>query len=220
VQKTVARVLNAGGIAAPVLWVAALVSIGSLRPEYNPYRQYISELAARGTPTQHLMQVAGFLVPGLMVVAFGLLVGLSARSKLAGAGAALLIVSGIARIVAGVFVLDPCCPPTAPSFSHRMHNAAGGAYVVTMVAAVLIWCAVAERTFSTRANWFRWYSLATFVAAITLPFWLSRFGIDPANVGLFQRVSFATLNLWILVFALVVWSRLNVDQPSSFGARL
>src|SRR5215510_15586890 len=98
--------MNAGGIAAPVLWVVALVYVGSLRPEYSHYRQYISELAARGTPTQHLMQVVGFLVPGLMVVAFGLLVGLSARSKLAGVGAALLIVSGIARIVAGVFVLD------------------------------------------------------------------------------------------------------------------
>ena len=117
--------LNAAGIAAPMLWLAAVVYIGSLRPEYSHYRQYISELAARGTPTQHLMQVAGFLLPGLMVVAFGLLVGLSARTKLAGAGAALLIVSGIARLPAGVFPLDPCCAPIAPSFSHRVHNAAG-----------------------------------------------------------------------------------------------
>jgi hypothetical protein len=40
-------VLNAAGIAAPVLWVAALVYIGSLlRPEYSHYGQYISELAA------------------------------------------------------------------------------------------------------------------------------------------------------------------------------
>ena len=44
-------------MAAPVLWVAAVIYVGSLRPEYNHYRQYISELAARGTPTQHLMQV-------------------------------------------------------------------------------------------------------------------------------------------------------------------
>ena len=44
-----ARVLNAAGIVAPVLSVAAVVYIGSLRPEDSHYRQYISELAARGT---------------------------------------------------------------------------------------------------------------------------------------------------------------------------
>jgi len=201
--------MNAGGIAAPVLWVVALVYVGSLRPEYSHYRQYVSELAARGTPTQHLMQVAGFLVPGLMVVAFGLLVGLTARTKIAGAGAALLIVSGLARFVAGVFPLDPCCTQIAPSFSERMHNAAGGTYVLAMSTAVLIWCAVGEHAFRTRAHWFRWYSLASFVAAITLPMWLIRFGVGAGNVGLFQRASFGVLNLWLLVFAVIVWSRLN-----------
>jgi hypothetical membrane protein len=209
VQRTVARVLNAAGMAAPVLWLASVIYIGSLRPEYSHYRQYVSELAARGTSTQHLMQVTGFVLPGVMVVAFGVVVGLSAHTKLAGVGAALLIVSGIARIVAGVFPLDPCCASLAPSFSERMHNAAGATYVVAAAAAVLVWCVVGERTFRTRAHWFRLYSLATFVAALTLPWWLIRFGADPANVGLFQRASFGVLNLWLLVFAVLAWSRLT-----------
>jgi len=209
VHQRVARALNAAGIAAPVLWVAAVVYVGSLRPEYSHYRQYISELAARGTPTQHLMQVAGFFVPGLMVVAFGVLVGLSAHTRLAGTGAALLIVSGLARIVAGAFPLDPCCAPMAPSFSARMHNAAGAAYMLAIGAAVLTWSVVAERTFRTRGHWFRWYSLATLVMAIMLPWWLSRVGTASANVGLIQRASFGVVNLWLLVFAVVVWSRLH-----------
>jgi hypothetical membrane protein len=208
-------VLNTAGIAAPVLWLAAIAYAGSLRPEYSHYRQYISELAARGTPTQHLMQVAGFVLPGVMVVAFGLLVGLSAQTKLAGTAAALLIVSGIARIAAGAFPLDPCCASMAPSFSQRMHNAAGAGYVLSMGGAVLIWSAVADRRFRTRARWFRWYSLATFVAALTLPWWLIRLGTDSANVGLFQRASFGVLNLWVLVFAVVVWLRLNPHAPTA-----
>ena len=209
--------LNAAGIAAPVLWLSAFVYIGSLHPNYNYYRQYISELAARGAPTQFLMQVAGFLLPGLMVAAFGVLVGLSAHTRLAGIGAALLIVSGIARVAAGVFPLDPCCTPTAPSFGQGMHNAVGTASVLAMGAAVLVWCAVAERTFTTRAHWFRWYSLATFVAATTLPWWLIRFGSDPANVGLFQRASFGVLNLWLFVFAVLVWSRSRTEFATSCG---
>ena len=62
-DRTVARLLNAGGIAAPLMWVAAFTYTGSLRAEYSPYRQYIGELAARGTSTQHLMQVTGFSCP-------------------------------------------------------------------------------------------------------------------------------------------------------------
>jgi hypothetical membrane protein len=207
VQRRIARALNAAGIAAPLLWLAAIAYIGGLRPDYSHYRHYISELAARGTSTQGLMQVAGFVLPGLLVVAFGMLVGLSAQTKLAGAGAALLILSGMARIVAGAFPADPCCTAITPSLSERVHDTAGLAYVLMMGATVLVWSAVAEPTFRTRAHWFRWYSLATLVAAITLPLLLIRLGSDPANVGLFQRASFAVLNLWILVFALVVWGR-------------
>jgi len=215
VDRTVARVLNAAGIAGPLLWLAALVYLGSLRPEYSHYRHYISELAARGTPTQHPMQIAGFILPGLMVVAFGVLVGLVSHTKRAGAGAALLIVSGIARVAAGVFPSDPCCAPIVPSFSERMHNAAGLAFVLAIAAAVLIWSAVTEPTFRTRAQWFRWYSLATFVAAVTMPLLLIRFGSGSANVGLMQRVSFSAFNVWVLVFAVVVWSRLNTHTPTT-----
>jgi hypothetical protein len=41
---------------------------------------------------------------------------------------------------------------------------------------------------------------------------LIRLGTDPANVGLFQRASFGVLNLWILVFAVLAWFRLNTFQ--------
>jgi hypothetical protein len=119
-----------------------------------------------------------------------------------------------------MFPLDPCCGPLAPSFSHRAHNAAGAAYLLTMSVAVLMWCAVAEPTFSTRAHWFRWYSLATFAAAISLPWWLIRFGIDAANVGLFQRASFGVLNLWLLVFAVIVWSRPIPQESPRCGENL
>jgi hypothetical membrane protein len=215
VDRRIGLLLNAAGIAAPVLWLAAFLYSQTLRPEYSPYRQYISELAARGTSTQHLMQVTGFLLPGLLVVAFGLLVGLSSRTRLAGAGAALLIVSGIARIVAGVFPMDPCCAAMVPSLSQRIHNAAGLTYVLTMSGAVLTWCLALGHTFRTPAHWFRWYSLGTFIAAISIPMLLIRMGSDPANVGLFQRASFGVLNLWILVFAVQARFQLYTALPQA-----
>jgi hypothetical protein len=58
-------------------------------------------------------------------------------------------------------------------------------------------------------------SLVIVVAAVTLPWWLIRFGTDPTSVGVFQRASFSILNLWLFVFALVVWSRLSWRDSSA-----
>ena len=105
-QPRIARLLNVGGFIAPVIWVAAFLYSGSLRPEYSHYRQYVSELAARGTPTQHFMQVTGFVIPGLLIAGFGYLLGTPTRNWLVAIAASFLIVSGIAKAVAGVFPLD------------------------------------------------------------------------------------------------------------------
>ena len=200
-HQKVATWLNAGGIVAPVLWASAVVYSGSLHPEYSHARQYISELAARGSSTQHVMQATGFVLPGLMTAGFGVLLAMSNRARVAGIGAALLIVSGLARATAGVFVPDPPGRGLPPSFEEWMHNAAGLTYVVTLPLAVLVWF-MASRTERWLSTWFTWYSLATVVAAVASPFALIAAGIATArDVGLFQRVSFGLLNSWILVFA-------------------
>jgi hypothetical membrane protein len=103
VQEKTARVLIAGGLVAPVLWLAAFLYSGSLRQDYSHARQYVSELAARGTPTQRVMRVTGFVIPGLLTAGFGLFMGRTVRDRRAGVAASLVIVSGLARAAAGVF---------------------------------------------------------------------------------------------------------------------
>jgi Protein of unknown function (DUF998) len=202
-HQKVATWLNAGGIVAPVLWASAVVYSGSLHPEYSHARQYISELAARGSSTQHVMQAAGFVLPGLMTAGFGALLGMRNGARVAGVGSALLIVSGLARAAAGVFVPDPPDRALPPSFEERMHNAAGLTYVVTLPLGALVWF-IASQTGRRPSTWFAWYSLVTVVAAAASPFGLIGAGIATArDVGLFQRVSFGLLNSWILVFAAV-----------------
>ena len=211
-QARVARLLNVGGFIAPVLWVAAFLYSGSLRPEYSHYRQYVSELAARGTPTQHFMQVTGFVIPGLLIAGFGYFLGMPARAWLVVIAASFLIVSGIAKAVAGVFPLDPCCTSAPQSTAQEIHNVAGGVYYVTLGMAALMWTVAARQLFERRTGWFRWYSLASVVLAIASPSLLMWAGAaTSADVGLFQRVSFGILNLWVFVFAALTWSRLAMN---------
>jgi hypothetical membrane protein len=201
-HRRTARLLNAGGLIAPVLWVAAFLSSGSLRPEYSHYRQYVSELAARGTPTQHVMQVTGFVIPGLLITGFGFFLGLTGRTRLIAVVASLLIVSGIAKAAAGVFLLDPCCASAPPSIEQRIHNTAGAVHYFALSMAVLMSVVAARQMFGGRLGWFRGYSLASVVLAIGSPPLLLWAGAaTSADVGLFQRVSFGVLNLWIFVFA-------------------
>jgi hypothetical membrane protein len=205
-------VLVAGGILAPILWVTVFLYVGSLRADYSHTRQYISALEARGSSTQHLMQVVGFLVPGVMLAGFGIAMGLSSDSVAAGVSGSLVTVAGLAKMVAGIFVPDPCCAGPA-SMSNQIHNLSGATHFLTLGCAVAL-CGVSAATiFGPRVPWLKWYSLASVVLAVSLPPLLISTGIaGSGDVGLFQRASFGVLNLWVLVCA-VNARRRSVSSP-------
>ena len=200
-RPKVAMCLSACGVAAPLLWTSTVIFSGSRHPEYNHIRQYISDLAVRGSSTEHVMQAAGFILPGAMTAAFGVLLGLGATGRMAGIAAALVIVSGLARSAAGVFMPDPLDYTGPPSFEQTMHNGAGTVYVLTLTLAVLVW-ATASAISRRRPSCLTWYSVVTVTAAVAAPFALMSAGIaSPGDVGLFQRVSLGVLNVWMLVCA-------------------
>ena len=203
-NQKLATWLNAGGVVAPLLWASAVIYSGSRHPEYSHVRQYISDLAARGSSTQHPMQAAGFILPGLLMAGFGVLLGVRAATKAAGIGSALLVVGGLARATAGVFLPDPLGDALPSTFEARVHNGAGLTYAVTLTLAGLVWF-LALRRDARSSTWFAWYSLVTVVAAVLSPFALIGAGIAaPGDVGLFQRAWFGVLNIWLLVFAVLV----------------
>ena len=96
--------------------------------------------------------------------------------------------------------------------TQQIHNVAGGVYYVTLAMAALMWTIAARQMFGRRFGWFRWYSLTSVVLAIVSPsalIWAR--AATSADVGLFQRVSFGLLNLWIFVFAALTWARSAAD---------
>jgi hypothetical membrane protein len=215
-HQKVATWLNLGGIAAPLVWASTVIYSGSLHPEYSHVHQYISDLAARGSSTQHLMQAAGFILPGLMMAGFGVGLGMRVATTAAGIGSALLIVSGLARGAAGVFLPDPLGAALPPTFEAHVHNAAGVMYGVTFTLAVLVWFLATWRD-ARMPRWFAWYSLVTVVAAVVSSVALIGAGLAaPGEVGLFQRAWLGALNIWLLVFAAIECGRRRVihgDHP-------
>ena len=98
------------GVLAPVLWAVSIVACGAMRPGYNYITQYISELGERGCSTEVLMRYGAFIPTGLMYVVFaGIFAGLFRESWSVAIAAALIGVSGLARIGAGIFPCDAGC---------------------------------------------------------------------------------------------------------------
>ena len=177
------------------------------------------DIPRQGLDSSRASRDCAFVIPGLLIAGFGYFLGMPARTWLVAVAASFLIVSGTAKAVAGVFPLDPCCTSAPQSTAQEIHNVAGGVYYFTLGMAALVWTVAARQMFGRRFGWFRWYSLTSVVLAIATPSLLMWTGAaTSADVGLFQRVSFGLLNLWIFVFAALTWSRPAMNAVGPVGS--
>ena len=104
------RILNVCGIAAPTVFIAAVVVAGALHPNYSHMSQPISALAAREAPRRDLMTYAGMIPSGALTMLFSVAVIRRGRGNPGAVwSGALLTMIGAARIAAGLFPCDPGC---------------------------------------------------------------------------------------------------------------
>ena len=188
------------GVLAPLLWASAIVFCGTLRPGFNHFAQYISELGERGSSTEFLMRYGAFVPTGVMHLAFaGTLATRFSSSRLGVLAAILLGLNGLARIGAGFFPCEVACEETG-SFGQRMHSLSAAVGFLALVVSTVLWSLVFTR--SSKLKNLAAYSAVSGVlglAFLLLMLWSAEQG---AARGLFERLSSGVLSLWILVFAL------------------
>lgn len=209
-RSSSARILAAAGIAAAVVWAGAVIYCGASRPGYNPVTQFVSELAERGCSTETVMRITGFFLPGLLVLGFAGLLLIRSAGRSVGV---LLIIHGVGRITAGIFPCDPGCPMVSPSVSQAVHNASAMVNGVTLAAAAFF-CSF--RMWRIGRNGFAFYSL---VSAIGGTVFLALLFMDLTTrsyVGLYQRLAFGIMHLWLAGFALLIWRSTSeaTDRPT------
>jgi uncharacterized protein DUF998 len=204
------RLLLAGGVVGPLLFIAEFLIEGATRPGYSVWRHYVSALSLG---EQGWMQITNFIICGTLVLGFA--VGLR-RVLRPGKGATwgpiLLGLIGLGLIGSGVFVMDPTFgyPPGAPNTTTphgTLHLLLGAAVFSALPAA----CFVLARRFATDPKWRRWaiYSLVTGVLLIVLLVMqkLAERSLDPnAPTGLIQRLTIITGWGWIAIVALRIMS--------------
>jgi hypothetical membrane protein len=188
------------GVLAPLLWAAAIVSCGVLRPGFSHFAQYISELGERGSATELLMRYGAFVPTGLMHLAFAAALATTFKNSRLGVLAAMLLgLNGLARIAAGYYPCEVGCGETG-SLDQRMHSLSAGIGFIALVVSTILWSLVFGR--SSKLRNLAAYSAISGVlglAFLLLMLWSAEHGTAR---GLFERLSSGVLSLWILAFAL------------------
>ncbi|MBI2801670.1 MAG: DUF998 domain-containing protein [Gammaproteobacteria bacterium] len=221
-SRLVIRAGLACGFIAPVWWALIIAYSATQFPGYSHLTNFISELAARGSPTQALMRNAGFIFTGALYVIFALALGWRFRRDWRAAfGILALALGGAARIGAGLYPCEPGCDPHVISLNQEWHGRfAEAGYWLMMLAAVL-WGVVGNRYARLRHLMALGIGTAAWCATALVLMYL-----HAEWQGLFQRLASGILSLWVVVFATAVW-RLPADsdrvEPVAFapaGVRL
>ena len=177
-KRVVRRLAQVGGVAGPVAFVAAWLSLGARVSGYAPLEDPVSRLAAVGAPTRPAM-TAGMLAFAGGVTAFAV----AERRALGRAGA---LATGLTAVgTAGVAAL-----PLGASFGDRPHAVAAG--VAYAALAAIPW-SDASVTGGRR-------SLSRFVS-VAIAATLLGSALAPDHHGVLQRTGLTIGDAWIVAGA-------------------
>jgi len=201
------------GPAGPVLFAAVVVICAAMRPGYSHVDQFISELGASGTPNALVMNAAGFLPTGTLIVVFGLsLVALLPGRPVFRVSGVLVGLFGLGLLTAGLVPCAPGCPQDPPS----LHD---GISVAGFISA-LVGIGACAYGFRSTPRWQRLWFYSAVSSGIGLCILVAlASSLDSRSLtGLWQRLLAGTLFLWCAVVGIKVFRNGSPPRSARAGA--
>jgi hypothetical membrane protein len=204
--------LPLAGIAGPLQSTIIIVICSTLRPGYDHIDQFISDLGATGTSHADLMNFAGFVPSGLIMVAFGIaLLKLFPKHLLGRIGASLIILFGVGLIIAGIYSCDPGCPQQGGSIENSIHDAIAGPTFLSAITGTLFF-GISFRRFDS------WKGLSNYSLISALLcygfFVLLVSSLESRNLtGLWQRLILVTIFLWCGIVGIKLFNVVRSSAP-------
>lgn len=183
-------------LAANLLFWPLLFAMSAMRADYSHLHQAVSELGAVGAPRMWLWNIGGYILPGLLLAAFGW--GLVRRLRPgARIAAGWLALAGIGMALAGVFPADMDDRRGLATSLHLIGNSLSllGWAPGMVLAAVLARKARPDVAVASLA------ALAAMVGAFFL------YGLWPDTPALVQRITFGVFFGWYLAVAALLAAR-------------
>ena len=172
-------------------WIA-----GTVRADYDPRAQAISELFELGAPwASRGWLLAGLLLSGIALIAFGPALdrGLPGTGRL---GPLLVVVSGVFTVLVVAAPCSPSCPGTGTAFNDTAHTVTAGVAYVTLVLAPLAFAWRLRRVAPGLA------AVSVLIGGVAVTGFAVRYlGVIPQDQGLQQWLFNTVADVWYLVVA-------------------
>ena len=186
------------GILAPIVFVLALIVFSLLTPNYSNLTNAISELGALGAPYALAWNVVGFILVGVLIVAYAWGLHMGIHPEPGAIIVPLLVgISGIGSIGLGIFPAEAGFRPSTQTTLHFVMVSVN--YLPFILVAFIF-------AFRLKGDpyWKRWmlFSIVMGVLAIA-SFFIPR--TIPA--GLSQRIGLGAYFMWVLVMGYALLRR-------------
>jgi hypothetical protein len=216
ISKTAARV----SFAAASVFVVLLAALHVLEPEFDPSWRFISEyeLGRYGWA-----MVLAFLSLAVSYLALFIAIRSQLRSLVGRIGLALLLISAVGLVMAGIFKTDPITTsPDAATTSGMLHNVGGTLGIAMTFAAVVVsWKLAQNPAWASARRSLLW--TAGIAVTCTVGFIVYLMAVLPSDVtfgpgvlaGGIGRIEILAYSVWLMV---VAWQATRVrGQKSLIG---
>lgn len=192
------KIMLLAGILAPLWMLFGVYFCAKLYPNYNHKQQVMSELGARNRPTTRIHPFINNYPIGLLFILFGSAILLSlTHETIIVVAATMMIGQGISHLITGLFPCDEDLGRAKPSATQHIHNIAGLIMLLTIIIPVAWWGLSPLSSFWFAA--FSWLCLIIFAVYFYL---MIKNLKSEHNLGLYQRLSYGALALWVAVLSL------------------
>lgn len=211
------RLLLACGVIAPLLNIVAVLVLGALRPDYNPWIVPDSnlELGPGGW-----MQITNYIVTGTLLLAFAIgtrrLLRTGRGSKW---GPILLGIYGLTFVAIGPILPDPSLGyPQGASEALTVHGAVHSLLGLVQFTSLTVACFVlARRDDPIESRGWSRYSVATGVLVATsyVAFALTAKLVDGGPAGLIERIGLFAGGIWVALLAIRLMGRQRAARATA-----
>jgi len=189
------KVLAWCGVLAPIVFIVSLVIFSLFTPDYSNFTNAVSELGTLGVPFAFAWNILGFLLVGVLTIAYAWGMYLDLRYSIGGIVVPILVgISGIGFAGLGLFPAEAGFEPSTRTTLH-----------FTMVSINFLPFVLVAFIFAIRLKANEYWKTWTLFSAVMGVLAVASFFI-PKNipVGLSQRVGMGAYFLWVFVTSLAL----------------
>lgn len=203
-------------VIAPLYYILAAIVVHFLRPDYNFFKNYISDYAVG---QGGFIYIIAYIITAIGTISlYILMMGNLKKSSGYKIGGILLMLFGITYLLTAIFPTDILAPGSFPNtISGKIHmGSAIAGWFFFIIGAIII-----TKQMSKEPGWDNVFKLASILTILSIVFLISLFIVNALRApyaGLAEKLYILSREIWLLIFAVGLKSLSEERSPKHFNA--